>query len=433
MNPLNETTCEEQRLRPSFDRRSFLRSTLAGTLGFCLSENLFRVFPAAANPKATPKNCILLWMDGGPSQMDTFNPKPGTANGGPFKALDTPIPGVQLGEHLPRLAEQMRHLTLVRSMTTKEGSHQRARYLGHTGFAPNPTLIHPSLGAMVSAEIGDREANLPQFVSIASPSFGAGYLGAENAPFIVDNPNEKVENVSLPEDVDRDRFSQRLGLLDRMEKRFAGKHHQDATLKHHSNYNQAVRFMFAPEQSAFDLGRESQALRERYGMNNFGQGCLLARRLLETGVRFVEVTLKGWDTHEDNFTRVEELCGQVDPGFSTLVEDLRERGLWDSTLVVWMGEFGRKPVINAREGRDHFTRGFSAVLGGCGLPEGYVLGSTSPDGEEIVDRPVSTADLFHTLLTTLGINPLAEYRTPSKRPITLADDTAAAIPELLRV
>jgi hypothetical protein len=429
MPDFDRCTCEEK--GPSLDRRSFLRSGVAGLLGACLSDSLLRAPGWADAPKPKVKNCILLWMDGGPSQLDTFDPKPGTANGGPTKALDSSIRGIQVSEHLPLLAERMNKLTLVRSMTSTEGSHERARYLGHTGYAPNPTLTHASLGSIVAEEIGDSGSNLPQFVSVSSPSFGPGYLGAENAPFFVSDPLQKVENVELPPHVDAERFKKRLGLLDRMERRFGGTHLTGEVTKHHDTYRQTVRFMHAPELAAFDLERESQTVRDRYGVNGFGQGCLLARRLVETGVRFVEVTLRGWDTHQDNFTRVGSLCGELDPGFASLIDDLVERELWDSTLLLWMGEFGRKPDINEQEGRDHFTRGYSVLLGGGGVPEGLAIGSTSADGQEIADRPVSIPDLFHTVLSALEIDPATEFLTPSKRPITLVDEKAKGILEVL--
>lgn len=429
MLEFNRCTCEEK--GTSFDRRSFLRSGVAGLLGACLSDSLLHAPSWADAPTPKVKNCILLWMDGGPSQLDTFDPKPGTVNGGPTKALDTSVRGIRFSEHLPRLAERMNKLTLVRSMTSTEGSHERARYLGHTGYSPNPTLTHASLGSMVAEEIGDSASNLPQFVSVSSPSFGPGYLGAENAPFFVGNPLQKVENVELPTQVDAERFKKRLGLLDRMERRFGGTHLTGEVAKHHDTYRQTVRFMNAPELAAFDLERESQSVRNHYGMNGFGQGCLLARRLVETGVRFVEVTLRGWDTHQDNFTRVGSVCGELDPGFASLIDDLVERDLWDSTLILWMGEFGRKPDINEQEGRDHFTRGYSVLLGGGGVPEGLAIGSTSADGQEIADRPVSVPDLFHTVLSALGIDPATEFLTPSKRPITLVDEKAKGIPEVL--
>jgi len=426
--------CEERRMENRFgaSRRSFLQSSLAGMLGFTLSEGFAR-HAIAAPPANSPKNCILLWMDGGPSQLETFDPKPGTKNGGPTRSVRSSIPDVEINEALPQVAEQLEHLNLIRSMVTSEGSHQRAKYLGHTGYAPQPTIQHPSLGAMVSEELGNPEFSLPDFISIGSPSFGPGYLGQEHAPFVVNDPTKKLENAAPPGSVNPERFRSRLALLDRMERRFAGKHSGTKVKDHHETYREAVRFMNAPEMVSFDLEDEPAAIRDAYGRTSFGQGCLMARRLIETGVRFVEVTLRGWDTHEDNFSRTANLCGELDPAFATLVRELRERDLWDSTLVVWMGEFGRKPQIDAREGRGHWTRGWNVVLGGAGLPEGRAIGATSSDGTEVIDSPISIPDLYHTVLTALDINPFTEYMTSLRRPITYVDDKAKGIRQLAAV
>jgi len=426
--------CEESQqgnaFRPS--RRSFLQSSLAGMLGFTLSEDFLRHAMAAPTSKEKPKNCSLLWMDGGPSQLETFDPKPGTANGGPTRAIPTSIPGVRISENLPQVAEQLRHLNVIRSMVTTEGSHQRAKYLGHTGYNPQPTIKHPSLGAIVSEEFGDSDFNLPNFISIGGPSFGPGYLGREHAPFVVNDPRKKLDNAVPPPSVDDTRFRSRLALLDRMERRFAASHSGSKVRDHHDAYRQAVRFMNAPEMVTFDLENEPEAVRKAYGETEFGQGCLMARRLIETGVRFVEVTLRGWDTHEDNFTRTAKLCADLDPAFATLVKELRERDLWDSTLVVWMGEFGRKPRIDARDGRGHWPSGWSVALGGGGLSEGESIGATSPDGEKAIDSPTSTGDLYHTILTGREIDPFTEYLTSLRRPITFVDEKAKGIPKLTR-
>ncbi len=426
--------CEETQMTQADQptRRSFLQSSLAGMLGFTLSEDFLRHAIAAPAPQSKPKNCILLWMDGGPSQLETFDPKPGTRNGGPTQAIQSSIPGVQISEHLPQMAEALQHLNLIRSMVSSEGSHQRAKYLGHTGYNPQPTIQHPSLGAMVSEELGNPDFSLPQFVSINGPSFGPGYLGQEHAPFVVNNATKKIENVQPPKSVDQSRFRSRLALLDRMERRFAGNHSGSKVEDHHETYGQAVRFMNAPEMVTFDLEKEPKSVREAYGETDFGQGCLMARRLIETGVRFVEVTLRGWDTHEDNFGRTTQLCRTLDPGFATLVKELRERDLWDSTLVVWMGEFGRKPEIDSRDGRGHWTRGWNVVLGGGDLPAGREIGRMSPDGAKVLDSPVSIADLYHTLLTGLGINPFTEYMTSLRRPITYVEEKAKGIPQLTK-
>lgn len=433
MPNLNEMTCEESSATGmgSPTRRGFLQSALAGSLGFALSEDFFRFAASATQPAGRPKNCILLWMDGGPSQLETFDPKPGTRNGGPTRAVETTIPGISVNEHLPKVAEQLRHLNVIRSMTSTEGSHQRARYLGHTGYSPQPTITHPSLGAIVAKENGDAKFSLPQFVSVGGPSFGPGYLGQEHAPFVVTDPRKKLENASPPPSVGEGRFESRLALLDRMERRFASTRPGPTVENHHDAYRQAVRFMNAPEMAAFDLEEEPAQIRTSYGETEFGMGCLLARRLIESGVRFVEVTLRGWDTHEDNFTRTTKLCQELDSGFAALTADLRARDLWDSTLVLWMGEFGRKPTIDSLEGRGHWTNGWNVVLGGGGLPEGRAIGATSGDGEKVIESPVSIGDLHFTVLSALGIDPHTEFLTPARRPITFVDEKARGIGPLL--
>lgn len=425
--------CEESGRSPGPlpSRRSFLRSALAGSIGFVLSEEFLRGSAHATPAGNPPKNCILLWMDGGPSQLETFDPKPGTKNGGPTRSIESSLPGASITEHLPRTAERFRHLNLIRSMVSTEGSHQRARYLGHTGYNPQPTITHPSLGSIVAKENGDPAFGLPRFVSIGGPSFGPGYLGQAHAPFVVVDPRKKLENASPPPSVNEGRFDSRLALLDRMERRFAASHPGSTVENHYDAYRQAVRFMNAPEMVTFDLENEPMSVREAYGETPFGMGCLMARRLVESGVRFVEVTLRGWDTHEDNFTRTTTLCQELDSGFAALVGDLRERGLWDSTLILWMGEFGRKPTIDSLDGRGHWTNGWSVVLGGAGLPEGRLIGQTSGDGEMVIDSPVAIPDLYFTLLSTLGIDPHTEFLTPARRPITFVDDRAKGIAPLM--
>ena len=404
-------------------RRAFLGGGLGGLLSATIPAWQARADLAAADRPQTrrPKSCILLWMNGGPSHLDTFDPKPDTDVAGPVKAVKTSLPDVRFSEYLPQLAERARHLAVVRSMTTKEGNHDRGQYLMHTGYAPSATLKHPSLGAWAGHESGDRNADLPNFVSIRGPSVGAGFLGVEFNPFIVQQPSEGVRNLPLPRDVDAARFAARREALAIAQRHFR-RSAEAAVAAHDAVYAEAERMMNSPRVKAFDVAAEPTAVQRRYGENDFGRGCLMARRLIEAGVRFVEVTLDGWDTHYDNFTAVKNLCRVLDPAYSSLVDDLRERDRLDDVLVVWMGEFGRTPKITSVEGRDHWPAAWSAVLAGGGVRGGQVYGATDAEGAKVVADPVGTADYFATLATLLGMDPTREAMSPVGRPIAISDN-----------
>jgi uncharacterized protein (DUF1501 family) len=405
-------------------RRSFLACGLGAALCAAIPAWQRRAAAQAAargNANARGKACIVLWMNGGPSHLDTFDPKPGTQTGGEFKAISTRTRGVQFCEHLPRVAEQAEKLAVIRSMTSKEGNHDRGSYLLHTGYAPSTTLQHPSLGAWVSHELGHNGAELPNFVSIRGPSVGAGFLGVEHGPFAIQKPREGIRNLPLAKDVDAARFDRRLGALAMLQDNFRAQTGRTEIAAHDVVYEKAVRLMRSPLAKAFDIQQEPQATLEKYGQSDFGLGCLMARRLVEAGVKFVEVTLDGWDTHIDNFSGVRSLCRDLDPGMSALLADLAERELLKDTLVIWMGEFGRTPTINAQQGRDHYPAAWSAVLAGGRARGGLAYGSTSADGTKIAERPVTVPDLFATIATLLGIDPTREELSPIGRPIAVSD------------
>jgi uncharacterized protein (DUF1501 family) len=377
---------------------------------------------AAASANKSGKSCILLWMNGGPSHIDTFDPKPGAATGGPFKAIDTSVRGVKICEHLPQLAQQARHLAIVRSMTSKEGNHDRGQYLMHTGYAPSGTLKHPSFGAWVSHELGDPNFELPNFVSIRGPSVSSGFLGVEHNPFTVQNPSQGVRNLAAAKDVDTARFAGRMEALSIAQDAFRVETRSPAVANHDEIYKKAVRLMRSPLAKAFDLNDEPAAVREAYGENDFGRGCLMARRLIETGVRFVEVTLDGWDTHIDNFSKITYLMRDLDPAMATLVGELDERGRLDDTLVIWMGEFGRTPKIGKNDGRDHYPAAWCTVLAGGGVRGGQVYGATDGEGAKVASNPVTVPDYFATLATLLGMDPQREEVSPVGRPIAISDN-----------
>jgi hypothetical protein len=396
---------------------------LTGGLGGLLSLAIprWQACAAADSARKQGKACILLWMNGGPSHIDTFDPKPGTKAGGTFKTIGTKIPDVKICEHLPLLAEQADRLAIIRSMTSKEGNHDRGQYLMHTGYAPSATLKHPSLGAWVSHELGDPKFELPNFVSICGPSISAGFMGAEYNPFAVLHPGEGVRNLPLAKDVDRSRFDSRLEALNILQDNFQAESGSASVGIHNTVYQKAVRLMRSPLVKAFDVSTEPASVLKAYGDDDFGRSCLMARRLVEAGVKFVEVTLDGWDTHVDNFTGVRNLLGHLDPAMATLLKDLAERDRLDDTLVIWMGEFGRSPKINQVEGRDHYPAAWSAVLAGGGVRGGQVYGSTDEEGAKVVADAVTVPNYFATLAKLLGIDPARELMSPVGRPIAISE------------
>lgn len=396
-------------------RRSILKGTLAAALGLLARGS---AYADDAEPKPTPKakSLIVLFMNGGASHVDTFDPKPNN----PFKAIPSATPGISVCEHLPQIAARARDLAIVRGMTSKEGNHERARFFGHTGYAPNPTVDHPSLASWISAERGG-EGTLPAFISIGGPSAGAGFLGMEHGPFVMRDAGALPDNVAPGLGVSRERLNRRLDGLDFVEKRFFDATKDASVASRQKIYSRALRMMRGDDLAAFDLASEPAATRRAYGESDFGRGCLLARRLVESGTRVVEVTQNGWDTHFDGVTRSKKLMGDLDPAMATLLSDLKERDLFDSTLVLWMGDFGRSPRVNARDGRGHHPRAWTAVLAGGGLRGGVVHGATDATGNAVVDKPTSVPDLFATVARQMGLDPQKSVATPSGRPISVTD------------
>jgi hypothetical protein len=403
----------------NFDRRALLAGGLGGLLSLAIPR--WQAWAAAESARQQGKSCILLWMNGGPSHIDTFDPKPGTKVGGPSKTVATKIPDVKISEYMPQLAEQADRLAIIRSMTSKEGNHDRGQYLMHTGYPPSATLKHPSLGAWVSHELGDPKFELPNFVSIRGPSISAGFMGAEYNPFAVLQPNEGVRNLPLAKDVDQPRFTSRLEALSILQDNFHAESGSTSVGVHDTVYQKAVRLMRSPLVKAFDISTEPGSVVKAYGDDDFGRGCLMARRLIESGVKFVEVTLDGWDTHVDNFTGVKNLLGHLDPAMATLLKELAERDRLDNTLVIWMGEFGRSPKVNQAEGRDHHPGAWSAVLAGGGVRGGQVYGATDDEGAKVATDPVTVPNYFATLARLLGIDPARELMSPVGRPIAISD------------
>jgi hypothetical protein len=409
------------------------RDLLKITAGLSMSGWLEVVAAHAAQTGKKTKSCIVLWMDGGPSHKDTFDMKPGTKDAGEFKPTATSVPGIQISEHLPKLAKWMHEGAILRSMATGEGAHGRAKYNLHTGYKEGVGgIVHPALGAIVSAELGNPDSPMPNFVSILRGNpYGAGFLGARHQPLLVADPNRGVEN--LKPNVSQGQFDTRSGILDDMENAFFRDYHAATSKDHHTTYRRAITLMKSKEAKAFDLTLEPAASREPYGSSLFGRGCLLARRLIEVGVPFAEVTLPGWDTHQDNFNRVKALSREMDAPIATLLGDLKQRGLLDSTLVVWMGEFGRSPKINTRSdkpGRDHHPAAWSSVFFGGGIKAGQVVGKTDPEGAIVKERPVPVIDFMATVCKLLGIDFTKHNNTPIGRPVRLVDKGAKPVEQL---
>lgn len=408
-------------------RRRFLQSVsagavAAGTLGF---RDLMAV--EAANLRKRGKAMILLWMQGGPSQFETFDPKPGIENGGPTQAIQTSASGIQIADNFPQMAKIMDDIALVRSMTNKEGSHPRATYQMHTGYIPSGSVKHPSFGSCIAQQINNSDCELPSFVSIGNTQ-GAGFLGMDYEPFVVNTPGQIPANVAIP--VADNRFNHRMGLLSQLEDEFAAQGAQAIVNTHQSLYRKTSKLVRSTDVATFDTSGEPDSLKAAYGDTNFGKGCLLARRLVEKGVTFVEVRSSSWDSHANNFEQCATRASETDPATAALITDLKDRGMLDDTLVVWMGEFGRTPKINARTGRDHYPRVFNLAMAGGGIKGGQVYGSSTADGTAVEDSPVTVQDLFQTVCKSLHVDPNHENLSPLGRPMKIVDG-GEVIPGLL--
>jgi hypothetical protein len=407
-------------------RRHFLSHLAAATMAGPAAQLVGALEAQAAAGIRPPKRCIMLWMGGGPSHLDTWDLKPESEkNGGEFRPIETSVPGIQICEHLPTVARQMKHLSIVRSLNSREGNHDRGTYVMHTGYMPTPTIVHPSFGSICSYELGYKAGEdfpLPHFISINGPGEGAGFLGMAHAPFYVQNPTAPIANLRPPGGIEEFRLGRRLGMLGVLEDNFRLQNRGQAAADHKAVYQKTVKMMNSQYTQAFNLESEPPAVRDAYGRHSFGQGCLMARKLVEMGVTFVEVHLNGWDNHNDIFDTLRTgNLPQLDQGLGTLIEDLAVRGLLDTTLVVWMGEFGRTPRINQNAGRDHWPNGWSVVLGGAGLKGGRVVGATDRDGVEIVDRELHVPDLIATMAHAMGIDLSTQYTTPNGRPFKIVD------------
>lgn len=405
---------------PNVSRRNFLLGGLALAAAPGLAHGAIAAAPLAAS-------CIVLYLHGGASQLETFDPKPGSKTGGPTRAIATAQDGVRFAAALPLLAARADALAIIRTLSAREGNHDRARYLMRTGHAPQGGVVHPGLAAMVSAL--HPEPALVGAVSIGPPTQGPGLLGARHAVLPIRDAERGVRNLEPARALAPERSRTRAEVLDGLQQHFAHGRAHGPVDAHGEMLARAREIAGSPRRDAFDLDDESATTRDRYGRGRFGAGCLLARRLVDAEVPFIEVGLPGWDTHEDNFARTATLSAELDRGCAALLDDLRASGRLARTLVVCMGDFGRTPNINARGGRDHWPRSSAVLLAGGGVRPG-VIGSTSDDGREIATRPVSVPELYRTIAARLGIDADTQLMSPAGRPITLIDE-AAPIAELL--
>ncbi len=406
--------------KSKFNRRQMIQRSAVGAMA--VSAWQANIASQAATMRSQKTSCILLWMGGGPSHLDTWDPKPASANSGEAGSTQTAVTGVHISDRLPETAKVMQDICLLRAMHGPEGSHPRATYWAQTGYLPSASIKHPTIGAHVSHHIANLDTDLPAFIRIGGNRnlIGAGLLGVEHAPFSISNPNQPPANTLIQ--TTENRFSRRMGLLGKLEEDSMRQGAEHWTRANRKIYDKAAQMITSPLMEAFDFEQESVANRESYGTSDFAAGCLMARRLVESGVTFVEVSSNNWDTHFDNYERTTTLCGEVDRPYARLLADLKERGLLETTLVIWMGEFGRTPRINGRGGRDHYPRAYSLALAGCGVSGGQVIGATDSGGEDIVDRKTSVPDLLTTIYDKLGIDAFHENMSSIGRPIRVVEN-----------
>jgi len=434
------------------NRRHFLKHVAGASLMAVPAMQFMRTIQANAQEmRRNNKSLIVLWMGGGPASIDIWDLKPGRPTGGPFTEISTRAEGVRISQHMPRVAEQMRHLAIIRSLTTTEGDHMRGRQLMHTSYTPNPAIAFPSIGAVVAKQApqvaGYQEISLPGYISVGGAADGPGFLGMNYSAFGIQNPGTPPQNITPPAgmgqgDALADRVQRRRRLFTELEDQFmfgqaphltAGSasasradrlavrsQFADSSKAHNDVYYKGFSLVASSEGKVFDLKNESQKTRDEYGPG-FGQSALMARRLVEAGVSAVEINLGGWDTHNQTFdAHSTRLQPALDRGMGTLVKELVERGRWNNTVIVWMGEFGRTPRINQNAGRDHWARCWSIVVGGGAIRGGQAYGTTDEDGMSVATNPVKVGDVFATIYRGLGIDPSTQVRDAIGRPFAIA-------------
>ena len=411
-------------------RRSLLKGTVVTASGMAVANwgALFNSQTIAAEAKRSGKRCIMLYMEGGVSQIDTFDMKPGRPTAGPFRPIKTNVSGIEVCEYLPKMAQHADKLAIIRSMHTKSVDHGIGGYHMHTCYPTSDRTPHPEIGAMIAKYLDSPEADLPSFIKMgaAGCNAGSGYLGPKYEPFELgtDGKLPNFANPSVPPEV-QDR---RAELLKFMEDQYAKDHLARPFASHREAELRTIRLMRA--RKVFDVADQWDKARERYGDTRFGRGCFTALKLVEAGVPFVEIGQKGYDSHNDNFPCHKALLGFLDPAWSSLLEDLQDRGLLQDTLVVWTSEFGRTPLINTQAGRDHFGRAWTVVVAGGGVRGGLHYGASDHDGFEVADNPVNEGDYFATIYKTLGIDHRVQHYLGA-RPIWATPEGSKPIKELI--
>lgn len=411
-------------------RRQFVLNAAKTCLGVTaaplfLQGNAQAAFEGSSKAKQVPtaRNVIYLYMSGGMSHLDTFNAQPDTEEAGPVKHIKTSADGVLLSEYLPLTAKQMHHIAIVNSLASTQGAHAQGNYFMHTSYTPRSTIRHPSMGAWLAKYQGRNNPSLPASVVVTNDSKhpGAGFFEAAMAPLSISNPSSGLQNSKRNNNLTEGDFDFRLGLAQKLDTQFRAQYDYADLRASADIYKDAVKIMKSEDLVAFDLNKEPAEMHELYGKDTFNQGVLLARRLVEHGVRFVEVSLGGWDTHNDNFTRVPENCAKLDQALAALLGDLEARGMLNETLVVLTTEFGRTPKINQNEGRDHYPKAFSSIMAGGGIRGGQIYGKTDKGGHEVVENKVLPPDFNATIGYALGLPLDQVIFSPSKRPFTVAD------------
>ena len=408
------------------NRRDFITTVAKSCLGVSAilsAQAMLGIQKTAQIP--TAKNVIFLYMSGGMTHIDTFDPKPDNGDVmGETTAIDTSADGIQLGNWLPETAKQMHRASLIRTLQSNQGAHAQANYLLHTSYQRRGTIVHPTMGAWISKERYKLNSSLPSNVRIngGSDVLGAGYLEKKHGPLPLGNPNAGIQNVKAAKYVEQSMYTKRNDIAGKFNKNFLDDFPQKQVRAYTDLYDDAIRLMKSTDLEAFDLTKEDEATRSMYGDNNFGQGCLLARRLVETGVRYVEVQLGGWDMHNDVFGNMETRGATLDFGLSALLKDLDRRGLLSDTMVVVATEFGRSPEIKAgRVGRDHHPSAFSALVAGGGIKQGYVHGKSDKRGHYVDEAPVKMEDLNATIAYAMGMDINKTIYSPSGRPFKIAN------------
>lgn len=408
------------------DRRDFLAYSAKAFLGVGLMPAVVRNTAFAADlplSRPTAKNVIYLYMAGGMSHLDTFDLKQGTEFQGATQSIKTKVSGVRMSGYMPKLAQQMDKLAVINSMFSNQGAHEEGRYFMHSSYTKRGTIKHPGIGSWLVKFDGNRNPNLPGVVHIGSPNPGGsnGFLEQRYAPLVVGNPEAGLQNSTRRKSMSEEEFRDMVSLTNAFDAEFHGRYQQPKVEAYSEMYDDALKLMRSRDLAAFEIDKESKTLRDSYGTNAFGQGCLLARRLVEHDVRFVEVTLGNWDTHTNNFERVEENAAILDRAMSTLLADLELRGMLEETMVVLATEFGRTPKINENDGRDHSPTAFSCVLAGGGIQGGQVYGKTDASGKNVIENRVNVPDFNATIAYALGLPTEETVYSPTGRPFRVAD------------